>query len=612
MKKNQKYNTYLNNITRLSDYVVEYLRLKNIKTIFTVSGGGSIYLCDALFCNKKVKYICCHHEQAVAYATEAYARATNKIAAAIVTTGPGGTNAISGVNSCWTDSVPAIFISGQVFLNQTIGKSKTRQLGVQESNIIAQVKPITKYAVMIKDKNDIKYELDKAFYLATSGRPGPVWLDIPADIQNQNITPQYLKSFNPVNKKTFHPDSYYKKIAIKILKSKKPLIHFGHGARIAGANQIAEKIVNRFKIPFCLTWNASDLIPSNNLLYAGRPGAFTERGSNYIIQSSDFYLSIGSRLPYMVTGYNSKDFARNAYKVMVDIDKYEITAAKKRLNLNISVCEDAKIFLDKLYIQLKLLNKKIKQTDKNKWIQYCKNTRKKNPILIDKFKKEKKYVNSYFFIDLLSKTINNNSIVVTDMGLSFVGTHQLFFIKSKKQQLFTNSGHAPMGWGLPAAIGAFCANKNKKICCLTGDGGIQMNIQELATIQHHNMPIKIFIYNNSGYLTIKQTQELGFQGRIMGSNKSSGLTFPNYQKIAEAHNISFIKIKNHTELKKQIKKINEKKGPLICELIMSPSQPQVPKMVNRRTPDGKISINTNYEDLYPFLDLDILKKELFL
>jgi acetolactate synthase-1/2/3 large subunit len=301
----------------------------------------------------------------------------------------------------------------------------------------------------------------------------------------------------------------------------------------------------------------------------------------------------------MITGYNSKDFARNAYKVMVDIDKYEITAAKKRLNLNISVCEDAKIFLDKLYIQLKLLNKKIKQTDKTKWIQYCKNTRKKNPILIDKFKKEKKYVNSYFFINLLSKTINNNSIVVTDMGLSFVGTHQLFSIKSKKQQLFTNSGHAPMGWGLPAAIGAFCANKNKKIYCLTGDGGIQMNIQELATIQHHNM-------------SIKQTQELGFQGRIMGSNKSSGLTFPNYQKIAEAHNISFVKIKNHTELKKQIQKINEKKGPVICELIMSPSQPQIPKMVNRRTPDGKISVNTAYEDLFPFLDQDIIKKELFL
>jgi acetolactate synthase-1/2/3 large subunit len=508
--------------------------------------------------------------------------------------------------------VPAIFISGQVFLNQTIGKSKTRQLGVQESDIIAQVKPITKYAVMIKDKNEIKYELDKAFYLATNGRPGPVWLDIPADIQAQNITPKYLRSFRPENKKALFSTNYYKEIAIKILKSKKPIIHFGHGARIAGANQIAEEIVNQFKIPFCLTWNASDLIPSNNLLYAGRPGAFTERGSNYIIQSSDFYLSIGSRLPFMVTGYNSKDFARNAFKVMVDIDKHEITAAKKRLNLNISVCEDAKIFLDKLYIQLKLLNKKIKQTDKTKWIQYCKNTRKKNPILIDKFKKEKKYVNSYFFINLLSKTINNNSIIVTDMGLSFVGTHQLFFIKSKKQQLFTNSGHAPMGWGLPAAIGAFCANRNKKIYCLTGDGGIQMNIQELATIQHHNMPIKIFIYNNSGYLTIKQTQELGFQGRIMGSNKSSGLTFPNYQKIAEAHNISFIKVKNHTELKKQIYKINEKKGPLICELIMSPSQPQIPKMVNRRTPDGKISINTGYEDLYPFLDLDILKKELFL
>ena len=311
-------------MVRLSDYVINNFYKIGIRHIFTVSGGGSIFLCDSLYKNKKIQYIPCHHEQAVSFAAESYARQRNKISGAVVTTGPGGTNTITGVSSCWIDSIPTLFVSGQVFLNQTIENTKLRQLGVQEIDIISLVKPVTKYAVMIKDPNEIKYHLDRALHEATSGRPGPVWIDIPANIQNALINEKKLKKFIPPKpSKTSKLDKDIKFLAQKLMSSKRPLLHFGHGVKLSKANIIAEKLVNKFKIPFTLTWNASDLISSNNSYYCGRPGAFAERGSNFIVQNSDFFLSIGSRLPFMITGYNSKDFARNAKKIMVDIDNHE-------------------------------------------------------------------------------------------------------------------------------------------------------------------------------------------------------------------------------------------------------------------------------------------------
>ncbi len=579
---------------RLADFVIKFLEEKKIDTVFTVSGGGSIFLCDALYKSKKLKYIACHHEQAVSYAAESYSRVKNKPGAAIVTTGPGGTNCASGVACCWIDSVPTIFISGQVFLNQTIGNSGLRQIGVQEFDIVNMVKSSTKYAVIVKKPNEIKYHLEKAYNICTEGRPGPVWIDIPANIQNAEINPKKLISYKPETKikKSFALDKKIKKIAKLFLKYDRPMFHVGHGVKISNGQNYIRKIVDKYKIPFALTWNASDLIESSHPSYVGRPGAFAERGSNFIIQNCNLYISVGTRLPFMVTGYNSKDFARKAKKVMVDIDKNEVRKSKIELHDKINC--DASYFLKTL---LKYLPNKIKLS--KSWLDYCKNVRKKYPIVLEKFKSQKKFVNSYYFVDLLSDVLNKKDIIVTDMGLSFVGTHQTFKVK-KGQKLYTNSGHAPMGWGLPAAVGACYASKKRRIICLVGEGGLQMNIQELATIMHNKLPIKIFIYNNGGYLTIKQTQQLGFESRIMGSNSNSGISFPDYKKIAQSHKIKYTKITNNKNLKKKINKILVGNKPVICELMLDHNQEQMPKAINKRMPGGK-SVPTKYEDMYPFL-----------
>ena len=588
---------------RLADFVIEFLKKKGIDTVFTVSGGGSIFLCDALYKAKKLKYISCHHEQAVSFAAESYSRFKNKPGAAIVTTGPGGTNCTTGVACCWIDSVPTIFISGQVYLNQTIQNTGLRQIGVQEIDIVNMVKKFTKYSVMVKKPDEIKYHLEKAFYLSTDGRPGPVWIDIPADIQNSEINLKNLKSFKPKIKKknTKKLNEKIKNVAKLLMKSEKPMLHIGQGVKISEGEKYLRSLIGKYKIPFGLTWNASDLIETSHNSYIGKPGAFSERGSNFIVQNCNLHISIGTRLPFMVTGYHSHDFARNAKKIMVDIDNTELK--KNRTKPDIKICCDAKYFLKTL---LKYMPNKINIS--KKWRAYCKNIRKKYPIVLERYRQQKKTINSYYFIECLSKQLKKDETIVTDMGLSFVGTHQAFDIK-KGQKLYTNSGHAPMGWGLPAAIGASYAKNKKKVICLTGEGGLQMNIQELATVMHNKLPIKIFIYNNGGYLTIKQTQQLGFNSRIMGSNKKSGISFPDYKKIADSHKMKYFLLKDTKNLKKDLKKILNSHDSVITEIMLDHEQEQMPKAINKRLPNGKV-VATKFEDLYPFLSANELKENM--
>jgi len=369
----------------------------------------------------------------------------------------------------------------------------------------------------------------------------------------------------------------------------------GRGVKLSNSDKIFKKFIKKFHIPFALTWNADDFLESDHSLCIGRPGAFGARGANFIVQNCNLYISIGTRLPYMVTGYDSKDFARHArVKIMVDIDKKELN--KKDLKIDLKINCDARYFLEKLYKNMKKFKKN------NHWINYCQKLKEKYPVVINSMKKQNKYVNSYFFVDKLSELLNSKDIIITDMGFSFTSTHQALKVKDG-QTFHTNSGHAPMGWGLPAAVGAFYAKNNMKknrVICLTGDGGFQLNIQELATIMHNKIPMKIFIFNNGGYLTIKQTQQLGFNGRIMGADKKSGLSFPNYQKLAETYRMNYFKTKSHKNLKGLITKVINSKGASICELIMDPDEEQIPKAINKRTPEGK-SVPTKLEDMYPFL-----------
>lgn len=602
----------MSNLIRLSDFVIDFFERKDTKVIFTVVGGGSIFLCDSLYKNKKIKYIACHHEQSVAYAAESYARHNNKTSVALVTTGPGGTNSVSGVASCWIDSVPVIFISGQVFSNQMINNSHVRQKGIQESNMIEIVKSITKFSTCIKDKREILYTLEKAYHIANSDRPGPVWIEIPADVQNSwiDLKKDKLRRFIPniENKLMLNMNSTIKKIALKILKSKKPIIYFGGGAKIAKSQSIAKKIIDEFEIPFGLSWNAADFIETKKRTFIGKPGFFSDRTAHFSIQNCDLFISVGSRLNFGITGYNSKIFAQQAYKVVVDIDKYELIKTKKDIKTNLILKIDAKYFLEKLYEHLKKLKRENVYKPNKKWQDFIKNSQKKYPIITNDFYKNKNYVNSYVFLKSLSKISPKKSTLVTDMGLSFSGTFQYYQINGSKQKLYSNTGHAPMGWGLPGAIGAALADNKSTVICLTGDGGLQMNVQELATIFHYKLPIIVFVYNNNGYSTIRQTQKLGFKSRNMGSSDSD-LSFPNYKDLAKAYNFKYHKINDNLNIDKMLYKIFKKPSyPILCELKMHWDQVEGPKLINRRTKDNEIAISTKFEDLYPFLNEKELKK----
>ena len=591
-------------MVKLADFVFDYLADQGVEEIFTVTGGGSIFFCDALARSRRVRYVCCHHEQAVSMATEAYARVRGDLGVSLVTTGPGGTNAITGVACSWMDSVPHLVLSGQVFLNQTIGDSGVRQLGVQEINIIDLIRPITKYAVMVTDPNTIKYHLQKAIYEAKSGRPGPVWLDVPANVQNASIDPDALTGFVADERGGGCDADLQEKVATVVTwirESKRPLIHAGQGVRLAGAIDLFMRFVETQRLPFVTARNANDIVSTDHDLCVGRPGTFAQRGANFAVQNADFYLAIGTRLSLPQTGYNSKDFARNAKRVMVDIDRAELD--KRTLDMHLKIQADAKAFLVELNRQMAGVSVRVPE-----WIEQCRSWRDRYPVVLPEYTKQKGSVNSYVLIDTLSDLLTPDDVVVTDMGFAFQNTHQAFRVK-KGQRVFTNCGFAPMGWGLPAAVGACFAHHRRRTICIAGEGGLMMNIQELATVMHHALPIKLFVLNNGGYLTIKQTQQIGFDGRLMGATAETGLSFPDMLKVAQAHGIASIRLETQEDLAAQVQRVLEHRGPFMCEIMMDPNQEQIPKIISRRTSDGRME-QTPLEDMYPFLDREELEQNM--
>lgn len=584
---------------RVADYVIEFFENQGVDHIFTVSGGGSIFLCDALGMAKKMKYVACHHEQAASMATEAYARVRQGLGVTLVTSGPGGTNAVTGVAGSWLDHVPHVTISGQVFLAQTIRKHPgLRTLGIQELNIVDIVRPITKYAVMIEDAQAIRYHMEKAVYLATHGRPGPVWLDIPANIQNSQIDPTALTGFDPKEYPVPVDPELKAKVAhfVKLLKSaRRPLVHIGQGVRIARAEKEAFGLLETYRLPFVTARNANDMVPWDHELYVGRPGTFAQRGANFAVQTSDLYLAIGTRLSLAQTGYNASDYARHAKVIMVDIDQAELD--KDTVNLHLKIQSDAKLFLVELNRQLG--EEKLDNRQWSRWLAQCQQWKRQYPVVLPEYQEQAGSVNSYYFIDLLSDVLTPGDVVVTDMGFAFQNTHQAFRVK-QGQRVFTNCGLASMGWGLPAAVGACFGNGKKRTVCIAGEGGLLMTIQEMATVMHHRLPVKLFVLNNGGYLTMKQAQELGFNGRLMGCTEESGLSFPDLMKIAEAHRFKGVRLTSHQDLKKHIESVMNDEGPVLCEIMMDHNQIS-PKAINQRNADGSIK-QTLLEDSYPFLD----------
>lgn len=584
---------------RLSDYVIRFLLSKGIDTAFTVCGGGAIFLCDAL-AKSGMKYVACHHEQAAAMAAEAYARTRTSLGLAIVTSGPGGTNAVTGIAGAWTDHVPTITISGQVFSNQMVnGREGLRTVGVQEINIVDIVRPITKYAAVVRDPASIRYQLEFAVHAAREGRPGPVLLDIPADVQSAQIDPHSLEGYQWESEipSIEHRSKAYDVVEM-LRQAKRPLLHIGQGIRLAHGISDLYALLDRLKIPVVTARNGADIIESDHDLYIGRPGTFAQRGANFAVQTCDFYLAIGTRLSLAQTGYNAKDYARNAYKVMVDISQAEIH--KGTVPIDMGVHADAREFI----VALTDAAKGVEIPDWSEWLARCKAWQAKYPPVTQDQRTQKQYVNSYYLVERLSAAAGED-VVVTDMGFAYQTTAQAWHVKLG-QRLMTNCGLAAMGWGLPAAIGA-ASGSGGRVIAIVGDGGLMMNIQELATIAHHKWPIKIFCLNNGGYLTMRQSQAHAFDG-YMGSDEGSGLSFPDFETVVAAHGIRYDRMESSREVDEVIRRAMSSDGPHFVEVMMDPEQSQIPKSVNRRE-NGKI-VQTPIEDAWPYLDRDELAENL--
>lgn len=583
---------------KLSDYVVNFLSDEGVRHVFGLTGGAVVHLFDSADRSSRVKPIFDHHEQAAALAAEAYARVTNNLGAAFVTTGPGGTNAITGVCAAWLDSLPTVYISGQSRIEHTSRGKPIKQLGSQELDIISLVTPITKYAVMLEDPKMIKYHLKKAVYIARNGRPGPVWIDIPLNFQWTNIEPDELTDFDPSEINEGHlsnPVEESVKQCLELMaESKRPLILAGYGIRLAHAEGEFRKLIKMLKFPFVSTWYASDILPTYNEFYYGRIGTAGQRGGNLAIQNCDLLLCLGSHLSIPLTGTNYDTFAREARIIMVDVDRVELDF--KTVKVDVPIYCDVKIFLQEMLEQAKDL----KFADISWWLRKCSKYRAYNRIPPE-WRHQKEYVNPYVFVDTLSDELGSDDVIVVDGGGTVVYmTFQALKVK-EGQRIVGTGGIGAMGTGLPESIGACFASGGRRTICMVGDGSMQLNIQELQTIFHHNLPIKMFVFNNGGYLAIRHTQNGFLKSNYVGSSLGGGLSQPDYLKVAAAYGIKSVRVNNHHELLEKIRWTLNEAGPALCEIMISPKQELIPRMGFDINPDGTGTARP-LEDMAPYLD----------
>jgi len=562
---------------RVSDYVINFLRDKyNIDTIFTVSGGGCIFLVDSLGHTEGIKYIATHHEQAAAIAAEGYARINNKLGACVVTSGPGGTNALTGTLCSWLDSIPVIVVSGQVNKEMTTNYTSLplRQLGDQEFNIIESVKNMTKYAVQVNDPAEIRFHLEKACHLATTGRPGPVWVDIPLNVQSIDIDSDKLVGYDYPTKSTPDIDNNTLNIIVEKWRSaKNPLMIVGNGIRLSGGVESLRNLINKINIPVISAVNGNDIVNSDYKHYYGRFGTHAQICANNLLSECDFLLTIGSRLYVRQTGYNFKEFASQAYKIHVDIDQTELD--KPTLYTDLKICADAKEFINALSTkELPIANEQ--------WLFRC-NELNKAPKVLPRHRNLKGHISNYHFIERLSKVLPQDHHIITSDGSANVVTMQVMDLKGD-QRLITNTGCAPMGYGLPAAIGAAI---HHKIICIEGDGSLHMNVHELQTMKHNNLPIKLIIINNDGYLSIKISQKTFFNSRFVASEKNSGVSLPNFEKLIAAYELPYYKIEYGCDIDNILQDFLKQEGPAVCEVFTSPNETHEPKVVARLGADGK-------------------------
>jgi acetolactate synthase-1/2/3 large subunit len=585
----------------VAEYILKFLVSKKVSDVFLITGGAISFVVDEFSRNKNIKYKCVAHEQAAAMMADAYSRVGKGLGATMVTSGPGAQNLVTGIACSWFDSIPVIHISGQVnsfeLSSSHISTKKVRQVGFQETDFVSIVKPITKFAYQLKNPNEIKYVLEKAFYLANEGRPGPVLIDIPMDFQRSKINLKKLQSFKSPkkkNKKIILNNIY--KVKDLLNKSIRPILVVGGGIRISKSINELEKFLKKIDVPIVTTWSGLDTIDYNNKNYIGCIGVYGSRAANFAVQNSDLVLNLGSRLDTRITGGKPETFARSAKVVSIDIDENELNK-QRGLKIYLKINEDLSKFLSTFNLTLK----KFKFSARDDWKSICQKWKIKYPNVKNIYYKQKKFVNPYCFIDRLSEKLNKKDIIITDDGGHLTWTIQAFKVK-KGQRVFSAFGNSPMGYAFPAALGASIANKQQRIICIDGDGSIQINIQELQTMVANKLPVKLFVINNDGYGIIKQFQELYLKKRYEASIPSKGVTNPDFNKISNAYGINYSEIKNNKQIDKILNKVLNSKRPEFINVIIDPNQKIIPKL----------QFGNPIEDLSPLLSRSEFKKNMII
>lgn len=586
---------------KLSDYVFRFLENKGVRHAFMLPGGGAMHLDDSIG-KSNIEYTVCLHEQAASIAAEAYGQHTNMPGLVLVTSGPGATNAITGVAAGWIDSTPMFIISGQSKRSDLVGNKGVRQIGSQEVQIVPMVKPITKYAVQILEPTEIKFHLEKAWYEATTGRPGPVWLDIPLDVQAVMLDDNELKGYVTENSHTYSITKEIQQIITLIKSSKKPLILVGNGVKLANGTELLYQVLEKIKVPVETTWKTIDMFGEDELLYVGHPGIMGDRGANLILQEADLILSIGCRLDTSVTAFNDKNFGKCAKKVIIDIDENEIN--RMDIDKEIAIACDAKEFLHEFLLQITSSNVEYmndsKKNEWEKWLKYCKGLRAEYPVVTAEHENIKNFVSAYYFIEKLCKLLNSDDVIVPESsGGAGEITYQAFKLK-KGQKMRNAAGLGSMGFGLPYAIGSCIANNYKRTILINGDGAFQLNIQELETMHRLGLPIKIFIWNNNGYASIRAMQQNNFEGHFVASERNSGLTIPSISDVANAYGFATCKINNHEELDRLLPKLLMDNTPLLCEVMVLPEETVSPRVKALVGENGKM-ISGPLENMWPYL-----------
>jgi acetolactate synthase-1/2/3 large subunit len=576
-----------------------------------VTGGGAMHLNDAFGRSRNLRVVCCHHEQACAMAAESFSRLTGQWAAVNVTSGPGGINAINGVFGAWVDSLPMVVISGQVRRDTCLYRygliGKLRQLGDQEADIVGMVKGITKYAVTIDDPQSIRYHLERAIHLARSGRPGPCWIDVPVDVQGSKIDPDHVEGYDPVEDairwETTNLPAACDQLLARLREARRPVIYAGSGVRISGAHEQFLALVDQLGIPVVTAFNSHDLLWNDHPLFVGRPGTLGDRPGNFAVQNADVLLALGCRLNVRQVSYNWPAFARAAYKIAVDIDAEEMR--KPTCCIDLPIHADLRDVLPLLLARSR--NAPLEpQAD---WLDWCKRRQARYPAVLPQYA-ETDSVNPYCFMEALFQRLPEGEVIVTGDGTACVSAFQTAHVRPG-QRLFHNSGCASMGYDLPAAIGAAFARPSQRIVCLAGDGSIMMNLQELQTIVGYCLPIKIFVLNNGGYHSIRQTQRNFFPDNVIGCGTESGLTFPDFGRVAAAFGLPHARCARHSQLSAAIESTLGVEGPAMCEVMLDLAQPFAPRASSRRLEDGRM-VTLPLEDMAPCLSRDELQANMII